>query len=130
MFKISPIQSENIKQKYALECGTTAIDGYFAYQMIDETTGELMAFSQFELGTGEGYIKDLKPKIGLDDFEALFILGRQTMNFIDICGGHKCRASKDSADKSLLLAIGFREEENGDFFADMTDMFSGHCDTK
>ena len=129
MFKISPIQSENIKQKYALECGTTAIDGYFAYQMIDETTGELMAFSQFELGTGEGYIKDLKPKIGLDDFEALFILGRQTMNFIDYCEVHICYADDNCADEEFLKAIGFKK--NGDkYFCDMNGMFDGKCGCK
>jgi hypothetical protein len=128
MFKISPIQDENTKQKYAKECGTNAIDGYFAYQMIDLDTGLLMAFSQFEISKNEGYISDLLPRISLDDYEAMFILGRQTMNFIDSCGAHICRAKATAGDEKLLLAIGFKKLENGEYYADMSNMFNGHCD--
>ncbi len=127
MFKISPIQSEIVKQKCAQECGTHAIDTYFAYQMIDRETDALMGMSQFEINAAEGYIVDLKPAVGYDDFEAMFILGRQTLNFIDTCGAHKCRAAKNAGDKTLLIAIGFKQNEDGEYFCDMSDMFSGHC---
>ncbi len=127
MFKISPIQDDNTKQKCAAACGTKAIDTYFAYQMVNQDDNSLMGFSQFDIRGEEAYITDLKEPKDLNDFEAMFILGRSTMNFIDMCGTHKCRASKDAGEKKLLIAIGFKEEENGEFFCDMTDMFSGHC---
>ena len=50
------------------------------------------------------------------------------MNFIDLCGTHKCKASCDSADERLLKAIGFNITDDGDYFADMSNMFDGHCD--
>ena len=96
--------------------------------MIDQENGELMAIAQFDISGKTGYIKTLKSKIGYSDFEAMFILGRQTMNFIDLCGNHTCRAARDAGDERLLRAIGFKETADGDYFADMTGMFDGHCD--
>ncbi len=128
MFRISPINDINLQNEYAKQCGTQLKDGYFAYAMIDVDTNELMGFSQFEIEESGGYISDLKPRVGLSDFEAMFILGRATMNFIDLCDKHTCRADKNAADERLLKAIGFKMLDNGDWYADMTGMFDGHCD--
>ena len=127
MFKISPIQDENTKNKYAEMCGTVSIPQYFAYQMINQDDNSLMAFSQFDIGKDDALISDLKEAAGLEDFEAMFILGRQTMNFIDLCGVHACRATKNTASEKLLLSLGFKKTDSGDYFCDMTDMFSGNC---
>ena len=130
MFKISPIQDENEKKLYLEKCGGVSVDGYFAYKMIDEESGELMGVSQFEISKDYGYINDLREPKGRGDFEAMFILGRATMNFIDLCGPHKCRAARNAGDERLIKAIGFKLDLGGEYFADMTDMFSGHCDGK
>ena len=127
MFKISPINDINLQAEYAKACDTVAKDGYFAYAMIDVETSELMGFSQFEIGAGCGYITDIRPKVGLSDFEAMFILGRATMNFIDMCGAHICKADKDAAEERLLKSIGFKATEDGSWYADMSGMFDGHC---
>ena len=128
MFKISPIQDKEIQKKYAEECGSKFCPELFAYSMVNQETGELMGMSQFDISGDSGYIKTLRPKLGYSDFEAMFILGRATMNFIDLCGNHTCRAAVDSADERLIKSIGFRLTENGEYFADMTNMFDGHCD--
>ncbi len=96
--------------------------------MTDLDTNELMAFSQFEIDGEYGYISDIKPRVGLSDFEAMFILGRATMNFIDLCGAHKCTACPDAADERLLKAIGFKQSHTGEWIVDMIGMFDGHCD--
>ena len=96
--------------------------------MINQESGELMGMAQFDISGGSGYIKTLKTKIGYSDFEAMFILGRATMNFIDLCGNHTCYAAPDAGDERLLRAIGFKPCDNGEYFADMTHMFDGHCD--
>ena len=125
MFKISPIQNFD-EQRECLElCGSSAREGFFAYAMREEN-GRLLGVSQFEINRGEGYISDLRSSGGIDDFEAMFILGRATMNFIDLCGAHKCRASKDAGDERLLRSIGFKED--GDtLFVDMSGFFDGKC---
>lgn len=130
MFKISPIQDKELQSKYAEECGANFCPELFAYSMINQETGELMGMSQFDICGEYGYIHTLKSKTGYTDFEAMFILGRATMSFMNTCGVTCCRASVDSAEERLLKSIGFKLQENGEYIADMTRMFDGHCDGK
>lgn len=128
MFKISPIQDSNLQRKYALECGAEYREGAFAYSMNDAETNALMGFSQFEITETGGRLYDLRPVANRDDYEAMFILGRATMNFIDMCGVHTLSASASAADRSLLTAIGLRPVNENEFYCDMTGFFDGsHC---
>ena len=129
MFKIQPIQSKDEQIELARACGAEYRDGYFGYAMRDNDTGELMGFSQFEITSGIGYITDICPALGTNDFEAMFILGRSTMNFIDLCGAHEARAPLSAADVRLMLSLGFKEC-GGEYVADMTNMFNGKCHEK
>lgn len=127
MFKISPIQDKDTQKKYATECGVEFFADALAYAMINQENDSLMGISQFDIRIGAGYIYNISAAIGYSDFEAMFILGRATMNFIDLCGAHECLAAESAADKSFLHALGFKETENGDFYADMNGMFDGNC---
>ena len=126
MFKITPINDITLQEKYATECGAKFKDGSFAYAMIDIETDELMGFSQFEIDGDYGYIFDLLPRINYQDFEAMFILGRATMNFINLCGADFC-ICEDISSERLIKAIGFKLID-GKYTADMRGMFDGHCD--
>ena len=127
MFKITPINDKNQQKEFATACGAKYNENFFAYAMTDAESGEIMGFAQFEIDGEFGYISALKSKIGYDDFEAMFILGRATMNFIDTCGAHICHASVDCGEERLIKAIGFKI--NGDkYTCDMQGMFDGHCD--
>ena len=88
MFKIAPIQSQEEQSSVANQCGSEYKSGAFSYAMRDAESGELMGFSQFEINADGGILLDLRPAGNLDDYEAMFILGRATMNFIDLCGAH------------------------------------------
>ena len=128
MFKISPINDKALQKEYAEACGATYIADYFAYSMTDNETGELMGFAQFEINSRGGLISELKPKLGTFDYEAMFILGRATMNFIDLCiESHHCYATDTAADEKLISAIGFKTKEDGLYFCDMDGMFDGNC---
>lgn len=126
MFKISPVQDCNVAKKYLLLCGAEYKEGCFVYAMTDVDSGEIMGISQFEIANGFGMIIDLRPAKGTDDFEAMFILGRQTMNFIDICGMHICKADSNCGEESLIKAIGFKMI-NGEYICNTTGMFDGNC---
>lgn len=127
MFKITPVQSPELAKEYANLCNVKIVPGSFIYAMTDAQTNALMAISQFEILSEYGYIYNITPAPDLDDFEAMFILSRQTMNFIDLCGAHICKISPDAAEESLIKAIGFKEQ-NGEFVCDMNGMFDGsHC---
>ncbi len=125
MFKITPIQEKEKQRELCAICNAKYRDGAFAYQMFDIESGEIMGISQFEIGE-VGYIYDLKEATGRNDFEAMFILARSTMNFIDMCGVHICKADRLAAEQRLLLAAGFKEND-GRFICDMTGMFDGKC---
>ena len=128
MFKITPIQSVDEQIAVAKRCGTEYREGAFAYAMIDADSGELMGFSQFEITDNGGHLIDLRPIGKEDDYEAMFILGRATMNFIDLCGTHVLYADVSSGDNTLLRAIGLRLTDDGSLFCDMTGFFDGsHC---
>ncbi len=127
MFKITPTQDKTRQNENCKLCGAEFHPDAFAYQMVDAEDGHLMGMAQFDIGQC-GYIYNIKEAFGLSDFEAMFILGRQTMNFIDSCGAHTCYAAADAGDEKLLHAIGFRKNENGEYFKDMAGMFDGHCD--
>lgn len=128
MFKISPIQDKTLQEQYAKECDIEFCPELFAYSMINQESGKLMGMSQFDIHGESGFIHSMRPAKGYSDFEAMFILGRATMNFIDLCGSHTCFAKSDSADERLLKCIGFSKLDNGEYYADMTDMFNGKCD--
>ena len=125
MFKITPIQDKTRQKEICDAIGAEFRENFFAYIMYDCDTLALMGMSQFEIGD-TGYISDIREPEGQNDYEAMFILARQTMNFIDSCGAHICYADKDTADARLLHAIGFRECDRR-LICDMTDMFSGSC---
>lgn len=126
MFKITPIQDKNEQRDICILCNAELHPDAFAYKMFDIDTDEIMGMSQFEIGE-TGYIYDIKEAPEKEDFEAMFILSRQTMNFIDLCGAHTCYADDNAAPERLIKAIGFKKE-NGKYFCDMTGMFDGHCD--
>ncbi len=129
MFKIAPIQDKNEQRVCAEATGARYIEDSFAYAMRDAKSGELMGFSQFDISGECGRIYDLRALPGADDFEAMFILARATMNFIDTCGAHLCSAPLTAGDATLMRAVGFKED-NGEYIADMTHFFDGSCHIK
>ena len=130
MFKISPVQDERTKKSMCAACGIQPRNGAFLYGMIDQGSGELLGVSQFEILRGYGYIYELAEAPNKSDFEAMFILARATMNFIDLCGAHFCRAARSAAPERLLKAVGFREDTADEYAVDMTGMFDGKCSGK
>jgi hypothetical protein len=60
------------------------------------------------------------------DFEALFVMGRGTLNFIDLCGVHYAYYKGTNIDEPLLRAIGFKKEENGEYGINLEGFFTDH----
>lgn len=128
MFRIAPIQTEAEKTEVTSALGIPSRAGAFVYAMRDCGDGHLLGGAQFDIAEGHGTIYDLASAKDVDDFEAMFILGRATMDFIDRTGAHLCYAAADAGDERLLRAIGFRTAEDGRYVRDMTGMFDGHCE--
>ena len=128
MFKITSVQEKTRQKELCGIFGVEFHEEFFAYIMFDLDSGDLMGFSQFEVRGSVGYINDLVSAPNVSDNEAMFILGRQTMNFIDLCGAHLCSARIGAGDEKMMSAIGFKTVRDGEYFCDMANMFCGHCD--
>ena len=127
MFKITPVQTKEEQMAIATALHIPYVPEAMAYKMIDLDSEELLGFSQFEICAGYGVLHSLTEPAGKSDFEAMFILARQTMNFMDLCGVHRSVAVPNASTDILLSAIGYKKEEVGEYSCDMTGMFDGHC---
>ena len=128
MFKIEPVQDKEKQKELCGLFGCEFAEDFFSYYMYDMKSGKPMGFSQFEINGNSGFIKDLTELPEDNDVEAMFILGRQTMNFINACGGIECYAADNGNDPRLLHAIGFRKNDDGEWRATLEGMFDGKCD--
>ena len=127
MFKILPIQSKEEQAQCAELCNAVYLAEAFGYAMRDFETESLMGFAQFDICGERAELYDLKPANGGDDFEAMFILGRQTLNFMEKCGAEIVYAAEGCADITLLKAIGFKLCDNGGYSIHIKGIFEGHC---
>ena len=91
-------------------------------------SGEFLGVAQFTVKQSEGFIKNIATAVGLDDFEALFLMGRAVLNFIDLCGVHTAVCAEYASTKRAIAAIGFSRDKSGILRADMSRMFGGCAD--
>ncbi len=128
MLIVEPVQEKSEQEKYCAECGVEYEPDALCYgAWVDNA---LVGICQFRLMAGGAHIIDLCPAKGTDDIDALFIMGRQTMNFIDLHGVHECyfddtavkELSRDFAEK-----LGFSARD-GSFYVDLKGFFDSPCE--
>lgn len=130
MLKVFPIQDKNEQAALCERCGVTYNAELLAYQAtVDDA---FVGICQFKLQPEGGILYDLAPLKGDNqDFEAIFVLGRAALNFIDLCGVHQAYFDGDVSvpGEVLLRAIGFRpdERQKGRLGMDLTDFFTSPC---
>ncbi len=123
MLQIKPIQTKEQQAEACARCGIPYDSDCMAYAATLD--GAFIGMAQFTIEKGHGHLKNLLTVDNIDDFEALFIMGRAVLNFIDLCGVHTATCETNAAPPRLLTAIGFKPSENGMLTADMTHMFNG-----
>ncbi len=131
MLKCLPIQSKAEQETICCGCNVKYNPDLLAYSATVD--GELRGVCQFKLTDKGGVIYDLAPALETFDFEALFVLGRGTLNFIDLCGVHYAEyigKSFDEQHKRLLHAVGFKENGNGVLAINLEGFFTDHCHDK
>jgi dUTP pyrophosphatase len=97
---------------------------FLAYATTYTTIPKGERICQFRIKNDNGYLYDLCNTEGVDDLEALIIMGRATLNFIDLCGVHTAYFEGEKIRGAM--AVGFREKD-GALFADLTGMFESPC---
>ena len=125
MLKVLPIETKE-KQKDICElCGVTYNPDALAY--VATVDDRLAGVCQFKVTADGGLIYDLSPALDFDNFEAMFVMGRGALNFIDLCGVHRAYFVGEVKDASLLRAVGFKENGEGNFEINLEGFFTDHC---
>ena len=131
MLKVLPIQSKAEQEEICKKCNVTFKPDMLAYAAT--VNDVLMGVSQFKLTDKGGIVYDIAPAQDTFDFEALFVLGRGTLNFIDLCGVHSARFVGEIPDEQaerLIKAVGFKKTADGEFFVNLEGFFTDHCHDK
>lgn len=129
MLEIKPIQDKTEQERYCKLCNIAYNADLMAYSAYDDDV--FLGICQFTITDKFGYIKNLAEAEGISDYEAMFIMARGTMNFIDLCGIHACECAADATNERMILSLGFKKLADGRYFADMTHFFDGgNCASK
>ena len=131
MLKVLPVQTKDEQAALCLRCDIPYQVDMLAYgASIDERDAGIC---QFTMNASGGYLHNLAlvkdaELSAQDRTEALFVLGRATLNFIDLCGVHNAYFEDESfLDETMIRAIGFRRQDDGRWFMDLTDFFKSPC---
>ena len=125
MLEIYPIEDKKEQEKICRACGIENDPDAMCYgSYVDE---ELVGACQFAIHEKSGYISALSCAKGKDDREALFIMGRQTLNFIDLCGAHEAYYDGEISDEPLIKWIGFKPTKDGKWYMDLNGFFESPC---
>lgn len=128
MLTVLPIQSKIEQEAICARCGVPFRETCMAYAAnVDE---KLVGICQFYLDRDGGHITDFAahvPEGEQQDNEALFIMARGCLNFIDLCGIHTAFFESDFPDSDLIHAIGFRTDDKGRRTIDLEGFFDHPC---
>ncbi len=125
MLKILPIQDKAEQELDCARCQITYRKDALAYAAtVDDV---FIGVSQFRTTEGTGEIYDLTLIPHKEDFEALIIMGRAVLNFIDLCDVHRAVFLSQKVNETLMKAIGFSKNEDGIWGIDLTDFFDHPC---
>ena len=125
MLKVLPIQNKTEQEAFCARCGIPYREEALAYAAtVDDT---LVGVCQFSTAGGVGTLYDLAPVTGTRDAEALFVMGRAMLNFVDLCGMETARWEAPVENEALIGAIGFRKNEEGDYIVNLKGFFDHPC---
>ena len=125
MLRIVPIQTKEEQERIMTLCSIPYREYCLAYAAYDE--GVLIGGVQFYFENGAFHIMDIRTKEGVDDDEALFIMGRGVLNIVDLCGIHDAYVEEPERQNQKLLArIGFWKNEDGKEYMNLRGFFTDH----
>lgn len=123
MLIIRPIQDKFAQEQFCARCNVEYDPDLLAYGAW--VSDEFVGICQFKMGE-KATIVNLAKAVGTDDTEAMFIMGRQTMNFIDLHGVHYAYYEGEG-DDTFIKWLGFKKDESGKWAADLETFFKSPC---
>ena len=125
MLIVKPILDKELQKELGDICGVAFNPDALAFSAYDEEN--FIGFCQFTVSGGTATLTDVCSKPGVNDFEAMFIMSRGALNYIDLCGFHIAKTTKDAGNITLIRAIGFKEISDGVFEMNLTEAFTSTC---
>ena len=125
MLEVLPIQDKTLQESVSLRCGVNYDPDLMAYAAYVD--GKLVGICQFTMKEDGGRIVDLANVTDVTDTQALFVMGRAALNFIDLCGVHSAKCESDNIDETLLRAVGFSKNPDGIYEIDLAHFFEHPC---
>ena len=127
MITVTPIQDKAAQAAFCALCRIPYRAELLAYAAYNEKE-EFAGICQFHINETGGHLYDLATPNESDENDALFVMGRTALNFIDLCGGKIAYFEGDSAGKDALLRrIGFTTDENGRYRFPLEGFFTSPC---
>lgn len=125
MLIIKPIMDKKVQEELGNLCDAEFNPDYLAFSAHDND--KFVGFCQFSVDGDVATMTDARLIKDLVDFEAMFIMSRGALNYMDLCGFHKAKCLPSAADLTLIRSIGFKQNENGVFEMDLTAEFTEKC---
>ncbi len=131
MLEVLPIQTKLEQEAICARSGVVYDADCMAYHAIID--GNICGVCQFAMNQEGGHIRTLAivkdtAVSDRDRAEALFVMGRATLNFIDLCGVHFALfEDADFADEGMIRSIGFSRDETGRWVMNLEGFFTEPC---
>lgn len=126
MIKVIPIQDKQEQERYCKECGVPYSPDLLAYYALDEKE-RFAGICQFKNDQTGGHIYHLTAPLGKEDIDPLFVMGRATLNFMDLCGVKTAYFEGEPCDDALLRRIGFAPDAEGRYAVSLEGFFTKPC---
>lgn len=127
MITVKPIQEKEMQERLCAKCGIPYRAELLAYGAWNNQ-GDFAGICQFGMDATGGHIHHLATPIAGDPDDALFVMGRAALNFIDLCGVKIASFDGDTKDRDALLRrIGFAADEAGHYTVSLEGFFDHPC---
>ena len=123
MLEVKPIQAKEEQKEICGLCGVEFDPDCLAYSAKED--GKLLGVSQFRILGDYAVIYDLKNATGTDDLGALIIMGKATLNFIDLCGVKEVILKEES--NYLPQILKFDNSKDGVYKLNLEGYFNSPC---
>lgn len=122
MYEIKRVEDKSEQEKFCRICGVEYDEEAFCYSAYSE--GEFAGISLFRIIGKSAYIYDVVLKDGFTDRNCLYLLGKATLNFVDLCTIKT--AVFLGKDTELAKTLLFKEED-GKYLLSLEGYFESAC---
>lgn len=125
MLEIYPVQDKKEQEAICKTCAMKYDPDSMCYLALVD--GNNAGACQFRIKGNHGLIIEMNNTLDTDDKDALFVMGRAALNFIDLCDVHEAYYTGELMDEQTLLRIGFRRVE-GNWYINLSNFFEHPCE--